>query len=130
MKKRILVADDEKAVVKDLKDRFIHWGYEVDSAFDGEETLQKVRSFKSHLLLLDLKMPTMSGMRVLEESKRQQLGVSILILTALPSETIASSCLAKGADDYIFKPFDTRRVRESVERIFSSGSDRTHYEQH
>ena len=59
MNKRILVADDEKAVVKVLKDRFIHWGYEVDTAFDGEETLQKVSSFKPPLLLLDLKMPKM-----------------------------------------------------------------------
>jgi DNA-binding response OmpR family regulator len=129
MKKRILVADDDKAVAKVLKDRLIHWGYEVDTAFDGEETMQKVGSFRPDLLLLDIKMPKMSGMRVLEESKRQQRGVSILILTAVPSEALMSSCLAQGADDYIFKPFDTRRVRESVERIFSSRRDRADHEQ-
>jgi DNA-binding response OmpR family regulator len=129
MTKRILIADDEKAVVKILKDRFIHWGYEVDTAGDGVETMHKISSFKPHLLLLDLKLPKMSGMRVLEESKRQQHDVSIVILTALPSETVMRSCLAHGADDYIGKPFDTRRVRESVERIFSSTTERTAHEQ-
>ncbi len=129
MKKRILVADDDRAVVKVLKDRLAYWGYEVDTAFDGEETMHKVGSFRPELLMLDIKMPKMSGMRVLQESKRHQRGVSILILTAVPSEALMCSCLAQGADDYIVKPFDTRRVRESVERIFSTRRDRADYEQ-
>lgn len=128
MKGKILVADDEKAVVKILQDRFTHWGYEVDTAFDGEEALRKMASFKPDLLLLDLKMPKLSGMRVLEESRRTQPGISILILTALSSEAMASTCLDQGADDYISKPFDTRRIRESVERIFSVASGGATYE--
>ena len=129
MKKRILVADDEKAVVRILTDRLTHWGYEVDSACDGEETLRKVGSFKPDLLLLDLKMPKLSGMRVLEENRRRGHRIPVLILTALPPEAIAGSCLAEGADDYICKPFDTRRIRESVERIFSTSSNGAIHEQ-
>lgn len=122
MKSRILVADDEKSVVKILKDRFTHWGYEVETASDGEETVEKIKSFKPHLLLLDLKMPKISGMHVLEESKRQQFHVSILILTALQSETLLSTCLARGADGYIVKPFNPQGIKEAVERIFASCS--------
>lgn len=129
MKKRILVADDEKAVVRILTDRLTHWGYEVDSACDGEETLRKVGSFKPDLLLLDLKMPKLSGMRVLEENRRRGHRIPVLILTALPSEAMADSCLAQGADDYICKPFDTRRLRESVERVLFSISDGASHEQ-
>lgn len=125
MKKKILVADDEQAVLRILKDRFTHWGYEVDIAADGEETLGKLRSFKPDLLLLDIKMPKISGLQVLEESRLLQPGLSVLIITALQPETLGNTCLAKGADDYICKPFDTHRIRESVERIFSSTSDRT-----
>jgi len=128
MKKRILVADDEKNVVRVLKDRFTHWGYEVETASDGEETIEKIKSFKPHLLLLDLKMPKISGMHVLEESKRQQFNVSILILTALQSETIVSSCLARGADGYIVKPFNPQGIKESVERIFASSVQREAHE--
>lgn len=129
MKKKILVADDEPAVVRILKDRFTHWGYEVDTAGDGEETARKVRSFKPDLLLLDLKMPKRSGMQVLEESRLQRPGVPVLIITAQQPETMRNICIAGGADDYICKPFDIRRIRESVERILSSASDRTVDEQ-
>jgi two-component system response regulator VicR len=129
VKKRILAACDETAVAKVLKDRLIHWGYEVDTAFDGEETMQKFGSFKPDLLLLDLKMPKMSGMRVQEESKRRRLGLSIFILSVAPSEAEMCRCPARGADDYIFKPFDKWRVRKSVERILSFRRERTDHEQ-
>lgn len=128
MKKRILIADDEKSVVKILRDRCLHWGYEVETAADGEEALKKLKRFRPHLLFLDLKMPTMSGMHVLEESRRLKLNVRILILTALQSETLVSTCLARGAHGYIVKPFNLQHIKESVESILSSGVQRAAHE--
>ena len=119
MKKRILIADDEACVVKVLKDRFDHWGYVVETAADGKETLEKVESFNPQLLILDLKMPKLCGMKVLEQTKKRHPQISILILTASPSESTFKTCLEKGAVDYILKPFNPENLRESIEKALT-----------
>jgi two-component system alkaline phosphatase synthesis response regulator PhoP len=117
MKKRILVADDEATVVKILKDRFANWGYEVETASDGEETLEKVENFKPHLLLLDLKMPKISGIEILDRTKKKRPQIGILILTASQSKSTFRTCLEKGADGYMLKPFKPENIRDYVEKI-------------
>ena len=128
MTKRILVADDETSVVKVLKDRFNYWGYEVEAAADGQETLEKVESYKPQLLILDLKMPKLCGMEVLEQTKKRHPHISIIILTASPSESTFKTCLEKGAVDYILKPFNPENLRETIEhalttRVINSSHD-------
>jgi len=117
MKKRILVADDEGAVVKILKDRFTHWGYEVETASEGEEALNKVESFEPHLILLDLKMPKISGLELLERTKKKHPQIGILILTASQSKGTFRTCLEKGADGYMLKPFKPENIKEYAEKI-------------
>ena len=123
MKKRILIADDEECVVKVLKDRFEHWGYVVETAADGEETLEKVGSFNPQLLILDLKMPKLGGMCVLEQTNKRNPQISILILTASPSENTFKTCLEKGAFDYILKPFNPENLRESVGKALTTPAE-------
>jgi len=117
MKRRILVADDELAVVKILKDRFTHWGYEVETAFEGEDALKKVENFKPHLMLLDLKMPLVSGIEILVKTKKKHPHIGILILTASQSKGTFRDCLEKGADGYMLKPFKPENIKEYVEKI-------------
>lgn len=127
MKKRILVADDETAVVKILKDRFSHWGYDVETASDGEETLEKVEIFKPHIILLDLKMPKLGGLEILERTKKKQPQIGILILTASQSKGTFRTCLEKGADGYMLKPFKPENIKEYVEKILKTqGKDSLH----
>ncbi len=120
MKKRILVADDEGAVVKILKDRFTHWGYEVETASDGEEAVKKVESFEPHLILLDLKMPNITGLEILERTKKKHPHIGILILTASQSKGTFRNCLEKGADGYMLKPFKPENIKEYVEKILNA----------
>jgi len=127
MKKRILVADDEGAVVKILKDRFTHWGYEVETASNGEEAIKKVESFEPHLILLDLKMPNITGLEILERTKKKYPHIGILILTASQSKGTFRTCLEKGADGYMLKPFKPENIKEYVEKILNTtGKDSTH----
>jgi DNA-binding response OmpR family regulator len=120
MKNRILIADDETSVVKVLIDRFNYWGYEVEAAADGQETLEKVESFNPQLLILDLKMPKLCGMEVLEQTKKRHPQISIIILTASPSESTFKTCLEKGAADYILKPFNLENLRENIEKALTT----------
>ena len=120
LKKRILIADDEVCVVKVLKDRFTHWGYLVETAFDGEEALEKVEYFNPHLIVLDLKMPKLDGMKVLENTKNNYPHMRVLILTASQSEITFKTCLASGAADYILKPFNPENLRERIERVLKT----------
>jgi DNA-binding response OmpR family regulator len=126
MKKRILVADDEECVVKVLKDRFMYWGYVVETASDGEEALEKVASFNPQLLILDLKMPKRNGMQVLEKTRKQHPQISIIILTASPLKKTFETCLASGAVDYILKPFNPENLRERVENTFKTMEKTSH----
>ena len=117
--KRILIADDETVVVKVLKDRFIHWGYLVETAFDGKEALEKIKCFNPHLIVLDLKMPKLNGMKVLEETKNNYPHIGVLILTASPSKNTFKTCLESGVRDYILKPFNPENLRERIERALT-----------
>ena len=123
--KRILIADDEVFVVKVLKDRFTHWGYSVETAFDGKETLEKVKHFNPHLIVLDLKMPKLDGMEVLEETKNNYPHIGILILTASQSEITFKACLKKGVDGYILKPFKPETIKEQIERTLKITTEHT-----
>ena len=120
MKKRILIADDETSVVKVLIDRFNNWGYDVEAAYDGEETLEKVESFNPQLLILDIKMPKLGGMEVLEQTKKRYPQISIIILTASPSENTFRTCLEKGAADYILKPFNLENLRANIKKALTT----------
>lgn len=120
MKKKILIADDEACVVKILKDRFTHWGYLVETASDGEETLEKVESFNPHLIILDIRMPKIDGLEVLERTKSKYPQISILILTASPSRKTFKTCSEMEAAGYILKPFNPESLRERVETILKT----------
>ena len=123
--KRILIADDEAFVVKVLKDRFTHWGYQVETAFDGKETLEKVEYFNPHLIVLDLKMPKLDGIQVLKETKNNFPHIGVLILTASQSEITLKTCLESGVVDYILKPFNPENLRERIERALMTTTKHT-----
>ena len=115
MKKKILIADDETNVIKVLRDRFVHWGYEVETAPDGEEALEKVESFKPHLIILDIRMPKINGLEVLERTKKKYPKIGVLILTASQSKDTSKTCSEKGADAFMIKPFKPQSIKEKVD---------------
>lgn len=113
MPKKILIVDDEKAIVDILKFNLVREGYETIEAYDGEEGYQKAISEKPDLILLDVMLPSMPGFDVCKKV-REKSAVPIIMLTARTDEIDKVLGLELGADDYITKPFGIREVMARV----------------
>lgn len=104
-KAKVLVVEDEEILLTALREELESGGYEVDGAADGEEGLEKVKSFKPDLILLDLVMPKMDGMEMLQKLKSdpQTRDILVVILTNLSDYEKISEALSLGAMDYLVK---------------------------
>lgn len=117
--KKILVVDDEKPISDIVKFSLTKEGYEVVTAFDGEEALQKFQESEPDLILLDLMLPKIEGLDVCREIRKTSQ-VPIIMVTAKDSEIDKVLGLELGADDYVTKPFSNReliaRVKANLRR--------------
>jgi len=117
---RILVVEDDRAVQKALRRLFESEGYAVESAFDGLAGLGAFRSSAPAAVVLDLRLPKMSGSDVCREIKDRAPSLPIIILSAASDVVDKVLLLEMGADDYVTKPFSPRellaRVRAAVRR--------------
>ncbi|MEV4618999.1 response regulator transcription factor [Asanoa sp. NPDC049573] len=110
MAQRVLVVDDDRTV-SDVICRYLeHAGYAVGHVGDGAEALAAVRTQAPHLVVLDLMLPTMSGLQVCRELRSAPDGVPIIMLTARGDEADRVLGLELGADDYLTKPFSPREL--------------------
>lgn len=117
--KKILVVDDEKPISDIVKFNLSKEGYEVFTAFDGEEAVEMVTEVEPDLILLDLMLPKMDGLEVCREV-RKNYDTPIIMVTAKDSEIDKVLGLELGADDYVTKPFSNRelvaRVKANLRR--------------
>ncbi len=126
MKKKVLVVDDERDIVDLLRYNLAREGYEVLTAFNGKEALEKAAS-KPDLILLDVMMPVLDGVEACKRLKSDPAtaSVPVVFLTARSGEADEVLGLELGADDYIQKPISPRRlvarVRALFRRLESSG---------
>lgn len=104
-KAKVLVVEDEEILLTGLKEELESGGYEVEGAMDGVEGLEKTKSFKPDLILLDLLMPKMDGMEMLQKLKADSdtRDVPVVILTNLSDYEKISEALSLGAMDYLVK---------------------------
>ena len=109
MPAKILVADDEPNIVRLLRLYLRNEGYEIVTAGDGREALDRFHSDSPDLVLLDLMMPELGGFEVCSEIRRVS-SVPVLMLTARSEDVDKIVGLEMGADDYITKPFNPREV--------------------
>ncbi len=102
---KVLVVEDEEILLTGLKEELESGGYTVQGASDGVEGLEKVKSFKPELILLDLLMPKMDGMEMLQKLKAdsETRDVPVVILTNLSDYEKISEALSLGAMDYLVK---------------------------
>ena len=113
---KILIVDDEKAIVKGLKYALENDGMETDAAYDGEEALEMIKQGGYDLVLLDMMLPKLDGMEVCR-SVREFSDVPIVFLTARGDDMDKIMGLESGADDYITKPFNMLEVRARIKGI-------------
>ncbi len=118
-KKRILLADDEEDI-KTVVAMFLEAeGYEVITAFDGLDALEKVRCDKPDLILLDIMMPVLDGFEVCKRLKENEetAAIPVVILSAAAHVESVNRGLKAGAKDYIVKPFEPETLLEKIEQF-------------
>ncbi|MBI4536904.1 MAG: sigma-54-dependent Fis family transcriptional regulator [candidate division NC10 bacterium] len=118
---RILVADDETASRHGLAALLGGWGYEVAEAADGQEALDKARTFRPSLVIADLVMPGLDGLQLLQALCSDLPFAVMILLTGHGSVETAVGAMKQGAYDYLTKPVDVKRLRVLVERALEKG---------
>ena len=116
MKRKILIIEDEKNLIQVLKDNFLQEGFEVISAFNGEEGVEEFYSKTPDIILLDINLPKKTGWEVCKEIRKIS-SVPILMMTARDSDEDEYKGLDLGADDYITKPFNLKILTLKVKKI-------------
>ena len=116
MPERILVADDDREIVRTVRAYLEESGYEVTSAHDGKTALDSFHNERPDLVVLDIMMPEMNGLDVAKALRRES-DVPIIMLTARVDEADRLVGLELGADDYITKPFSPREVVARVKAV-------------
>jgi len=114
---KILVVEDDLAILRGLRDNFLAEGYEVLVAEDGAEGYRLAREEDPDLILLDLMLPAMSGYEICRKLRDEGGSVLILMLTARGEETDRILGLDLGADDYVTKPFSIRELKARVRAL-------------
>ena len=116
-RKRILVVDDELAIIKLLRANLNAEGFEVLTAMDGAQAIQTIEKEAPDLVILDIMMPEMNGFEVCRHV-REWSQVPIIMLSAKGAEDDKVKCLDMGADDYITKPFGINELVARVRAVF------------
>ena len=118
MKKLILIVDDEKAARFGMKLALEKDGYQVVEASDGIEAFEIIKAKSPSLIFLDINMPKINGIQVLEEINQMESPPMIVIVTAYGSEKVAVDAMKKGAYDYIAKPYEIDDLRLIAKHAF------------
>jgi DNA-binding response OmpR family regulator len=118
---RILIVEDEPNMVAGLRDNFEFEGYEVLTAYDGEDGLKRALAESPDLLILDVMMPKLSGLEVCKQLKAKRPSIPIIMLTARGQEVDKVVGLELGADDYVTKPFSIRELLARVKAVLRRG---------
>src|SRR5919112_1113245 len=125
MPKKILAVDDERHIVRLVEVNLQRAGYEVVTAYDGREALEKVKSETPDLVVLDVMMPYMDGFEVLKNLKADPTTaeIPVIMLTAKAQDADVFRGWQSGVDCYLTKPFNPMELIAFVKRIFTSLED-------
>ena len=111
---RILVVDDEDPIRANLREFLEMLGYSVAEAADGRQGMVAYFGQDPDVVITDVHMPAKSGIELLHEIRRQDAAASVIIITGKPSVDAAVDCIRGGAIDYISKPFDLLKLKDTV----------------
>ena len=118
---KLLIADDEALICSSLKKKFLRLGFDVIDAYDGKTALEKARTELPQIILLDVKMPKLSGIEVCKrlKSKKETKGIYIIMFSARAEAQDQEIAREVGADSYLCKPIPFDRIKEQVEHFAS-----------
>jgi DNA-binding NtrC family response regulator len=117
---KILVVDDEELVVWAFKENLTKHGYEIDTAFSGKEALKKFKRISPDLVLLDMRLPDISGLEILKEIKETSPNTLVIIITAYSEIENAVQAVKLGAFDYLDKNTSLEELTEKIAKALKS----------
>ena len=115
---KILLVDDEADIVEVVQDRLEHYGFNVVTAGTGLDALNKLAAEAFDGIFLDIKMPEMDGMEALEEIRKRDTKIPVIILTASSTQDTAIEAMNRGANDYILKPLEWDELKVKIEKLY------------
>ena len=116
---RVLLVDDEEDIVEVIQDRLEAYGFTVTTAGTGLEALKKLSVEKFDGIFLDVKMPGMGGIEALEEIRKTDKQIPVIIITASSTRDAAIEAIAKGANEYVLKPFAWEELKAKIEKVYN-----------
>ena len=118
-KRKILLADDEEDIKVIVQLYLENNGYEVITAFDGLDAVEKTKEMKPDLILMDIMMPIIDGVEVTRQLKslEETKDIPVVMLTAAAQSAMVERAIKAGAADYISKPFDPEHLKSVIEEI-------------
>jgi two-component system response regulator VicR len=118
--KRILICEDEKDTQESIKNILMKRNYEVYTAQDGQDSINKTKELKPNLILLDIRMPKIDGIEVANEVRKFDNNVKIIFITAFQSPQIAKETSKYNISDYLAKPVAPKDILKAVEDALST----------
>jgi CheY-like chemotaxis protein len=114
----VLVVDDEADLLQVVSDRLAAAGYRVLTARDGVEALTCAREARPGCIILDLRMPRLGGFEALPELRQAAPQARVIVLTGSPNRHLREACRARGADEFMLKPFDPGELLRLTAQAF------------
>lgn len=116
---RIMVADDEEVILEACQRILRQAGYEVSTAINGLAALGLLRDNDFDLVVLDIKMPLMDGMQLMEVISREKPGLPVVVITGYDTAETSDEALKAGASDFLAKPFSPKELRRTIEGVLN-----------
>lgn len=113
-KYNILIADDESAITSGLSELLKEEGYNTDTTDDGNKAFDKLQKYAFNLVLVDLMIPGMDGLQILNEIKKRQMATEVIIITGKGTISTAVKAIKAGAYDYLTKPVEPERLKTII----------------
>ncbi|MBU0517856.1 response regulator [bacterium] len=113
---RILIVDDEEDICEMLTDFLSHNGYEVFLTTQGDRALKMVKEIRPHLMLLDIRLPELSGLEILQQVRLVDATIGVIMITGYNDIEIAQEALKAGASDFVTKPIELDYLLTSVKQ--------------
>ncbi len=114
MKIRVLIVDDEQAIVDNLERHFRYLGYEAKGISDPHQAIEVIKTENYHVVISDIRMPDMNGTELLKEIKEYNGAISVIMITGFVTMDNVMTCMRLGAQTCIFKPIEDLKVLEDA----------------
>ena len=117
--KKLLVVDDEEGIVEEVRSFFTEEGYEVHTAATGKEGMNLIASIQPDVLLVDIKLPDISGLVILKACKEISPATKVIVNTGYVDQAIIDEAEKLGRDAFLQKPFNLEHLKNEIDRLLA-----------